>query len=314
VLRSIRAVAELNEDLLTIDELAQKTGLTTRNIRAYQSRGLLPPPTVRGRTGYYGDEHLSRLDLIREMQADGFNLTAIKRLIEGSGGAWEEMLGFKRIALSGWETEEPELCTLEQIAERFGVTPESDPRPLERAIELGVIVPLGEGRFELPSPALIRAGEEVVASGVPLETAVEILGKITRHADAVARVFTQLFLDNVLRPFQRRGAPADEWPQVREALERLQPVAGQAMAGGFSLRMAAAAEDAFGRVLGGEEWARPQGSDAGREARLVAAAVALAPAARSGPVTAAGATSARPPNGRHLVFGNPGSHEEEDQG
>lgn len=254
---------------MTIDELAQTTGLTTRNIRAYQSRGLLPPPEVRGRTGYYSDEHVARLELIHEMQADGFNLTAIKRLIEGSGGAWKEMLGFKRVALSGWDTEEPEVTTIEELAERFEMGVDDDPGPLERAIELGVIVPLGEGRFELPSPALIRAGEEVVAAGVPLETTVEILAKIVRHADAVANVFTQLFLDRVLRPFQEAGARPEDWPQVREALERLRPVAGQAMHAGFALRMAAAAEEAFGRVLGGAEWGADDapGRDAGKRSR-----------------------------------------------
>jgi DNA-binding transcriptional MerR regulator len=251
-------VAEVNggeaEGLRTIDELAQQTGLTTRNIRAYQSRGLLPPPEVRGRTGYYGDEHLARLDLIREMQADGFNLTAIKRLIEGSGGEWEDMLGFKRIALSGWDTEEPEVTTLEEIAERFGVTPEDDGRPLQRAIELGVVVPLGGDRFELPSPSLIRAGEEVVAAGVPLATTMDVLAQIMRHTDAVARAFTRLFLDNVLRPFQEGGSQPEEWPRVRESLERLRPVAGQAISAAFAIQMTAAAEETYGRMLGGEGW------------------------------------------------------------
>jgi DNA-binding transcriptional MerR regulator len=261
---SIRTVGEVNGDLHTIDELAQRTGLTTRNIRAYQSRGLLPPPEVRGRTGYYGDEHVARLELIREMQADGFNLTAIKRLIEGSGGGWEDMLGFKRIALSGWETEEPEVTTLEQIAERFGVTPEDDARPLERAIELGVVVPLGGDRFELPSPALMRAGEEVVAAGVPLATALDVLANIMRHTDAVARTFTRLFLDHVLRPFQERGSPPEEWPQVRESLERLRPVAGQAVSAAFAIQMTAAAEETYGRVLGGDGW-EPGRGGASRE-------------------------------------------------
>jgi DNA-binding transcriptional MerR regulator len=250
-------VGEVNEnaaELLTIDQLAARTGLTTRNIRAYQSRGLLPPPEVRGRTGYYGTEHVKRLELIREMQADGFNLTAIKRLIDGAGGEWEDMLGFKRAALSGWETEEPEVTTLEEIATRFGVTTEDDPRPLQRAIELGVVVPLGGDRFELPSPALIRAGEEVVAAGVPLATVIDVLAKVMRHADAVARTFTRLFLDHVLRPFQDHGAPPEEWPRVRESLERLRPVAGQAVTAAFALQMTAAAEETYGRVLGGEGW------------------------------------------------------------
>ena len=31
-----------DDDSLTIDQLAQRTGMTVRNIRAHQSRGLLP--------------------------------------------------------------------------------------------------------------------------------------------------------------------------------------------------------------------------------------------------------------------------------
>ena len=53
---------------LTIDELARETGMTVRNIRAHQSRGLLPPPEVRARTGYYGPDHAARLTLIKELQ------------------------------------------------------------------------------------------------------------------------------------------------------------------------------------------------------------------------------------------------------
>jgi DNA-binding transcriptional MerR regulator len=254
-------LGEVNSDLLTIDDLAQRTGLTTRNIRAYQSRGLLPPPEVRGRTGYYAQEHLDRLELIREMQADGFNLTAIKRLIDGSEGEWEDMLGFKRAALSGWEDEEPEMTTVEEFAARFSMTAEDDPAPLMRAIELGVVVPLGRGRLELPAPSLIQAGEEVVAAGVPIEAMTEVLAKIIRHTDAVAHAFTRLFLDNVLRPFQDRGSLPEEWPQVRESLERLRPVAGQAVSAAFALQMTAAAEETYGRVLGGDDF------ESGRAAR-----------------------------------------------
>src|ERR1700751_1644703 len=85
---------------LTIDQLAQRTGMTVRNIRAHQSRGLLQPPVVEARTGYYDQEHLARIRLIQEMQAEGFNLKAIERLIEGSSGAVEEALGFKRAVLT----------------------------------------------------------------------------------------------------------------------------------------------------------------------------------------------------------------------
>ena len=61
------------EGEMTIRELAERTGMTVRNIRAHQTRGLLPPPVVRGRTGYYNEEHVARVALTREMQADGLS-------------------------------------------------------------------------------------------------------------------------------------------------------------------------------------------------------------------------------------------------
>ena len=35
----------------TIDQLARAARTTVRNVRAYQDRGLIPPPERRGRTG-----------------------------------------------------------------------------------------------------------------------------------------------------------------------------------------------------------------------------------------------------------------------
>ena len=60
--------------MLTIDELARETGLTVRNVRSHHARGLLQPPEVRGRTGYYGPEHVERLRLIQELQGEGMKL------------------------------------------------------------------------------------------------------------------------------------------------------------------------------------------------------------------------------------------------
>jgi len=76
-----------DDNELTIDELGRLVGMTVRNIRAHQSRGLLAPPNVRGRTGYYGPEHIARLKLIQELQADGFNLDLIRRLLDSAGSS-----------------------------------------------------------------------------------------------------------------------------------------------------------------------------------------------------------------------------------
>src|ERR671934_1503140 len=131
------------ENRLTIDQLAQRTGMTVRNIRAHQSRGLLPPPVVEARTGYYDDEHLARIKLIQEMQAEGFNLKAIERLIEGSSGAVEEALGFKRAVLTPFGDEEPEYITQAELDSRFDGPFEG--KIARKAVKLGLIQPLDEG-------------------------------------------------------------------------------------------------------------------------------------------------------------------------
>jgi DNA-binding transcriptional MerR regulator len=65
-----------------IDELAREAGTRTSTVRLYQTRGLLPPPEIRGRVGYYGPAHLARLRVIERLQARGYSLAAIKELLE----------------------------------------------------------------------------------------------------------------------------------------------------------------------------------------------------------------------------------------
>src|SRR5256714_8634644 len=189
---------------LTIDELARESGMTVRNIRAHQSRGLLPPPEVRARTGYYAPEHVARLKLIREMQAEGYNLRSIKRLLDGASGAVEEALGFKRAALAPFGEEEPEFATLEQLDARLGGA--LDDRALRRAEKLGLLRPLGDGRYEIPSPTLLRAGEELIDLGVPLRHVLAVAEQITRHSRAIAEAFVRLFVQDVVGPIRKGGS------------------------------------------------------------------------------------------------------------
>ena len=76
--------ADLPAHDLTIEQLAAEVGMSVRNIRNHHSRGLLPAPEVRARVGYYGPEHVARLRLILDLQADGFNLASIERLLFAS--------------------------------------------------------------------------------------------------------------------------------------------------------------------------------------------------------------------------------------
>ena len=230
---------------LTIDELSARTGVSVRNIRAHQSRGLLPPPEIRSRTGYYGPEHVTRLELIKEMQADGFNLRAIERLV-ASATSSEEALGFKRALTEPFETEQPELIDRDDLSERFGNLNDTLVRKAEK---LGVLVPLGGDRWEVPAPSLLRSAEQLGRLGVPVSAALKVMEELHRSSEAVAEAFVQLVVDDVLEPFERAGRPPEEWPRVREAIDVLRPMAVDALVASFGPRMTQAVERAFGRYL-----------------------------------------------------------------
>jgi DNA-binding transcriptional MerR regulator len=231
---------------LTIDELARETGMTVRNIRAHQSRGLLPPPEVRARTGYYGPEHAARLRLIQDLQAEGFNLKAIERLIAASDGASQRVLDFGRAVMSAFQ-EEPEVTTLQELADRLG---SPDAKALRKAERLALIRPLGDGRYEVPSPTLLRAGEELVGMGVPPMHALAVAEQIQRHSRAIAESFVRLFIEDVaggeLDPATRSP---QEWDQLGQALARLRPLATEAVRAGFEQTMATAVERQIQRTL-----------------------------------------------------------------
>src|SRR4029078_124987 len=71
-----------DDRMFTIDELAREAGTRTSTVRLYQTGGLLRPREIRGRVGYYGPGHLSRLRVIERLQARGYSLAAIKELLE----------------------------------------------------------------------------------------------------------------------------------------------------------------------------------------------------------------------------------------
>jgi len=234
-------------DEMTIDELARESGMTVRNIRAYQSRGLLPPPEVRARTGFYGPEHLARLRLVADMRAEGMNLRTIKRVLDGVPSA-EGMLGFGRALLDAFATEEPEIWTTDEVAERFGPV---DDKLARRAEKLGILRPLGDDRVEVPSPTLLRAGQELVELGVPLEAALAVADNVRRHTRSIAQAFVRLFTEQVLGTTDPKRHSPEDWARFQAALERLQPLAGDVVRVMFAQTMTHAVEREVDRILRG---------------------------------------------------------------
>jgi DNA-binding transcriptional MerR regulator len=231
---------------LTVEQLAAEVGMTVRNIRNHHTRGLLPPPEVRARVGYYNAEHVARLRLILDLQADGFNLTAIERLLSGSDGLAERLLGLRRAVTTPFEAETPELVTGVELIERFGVV---DLKDVERIRKLGLVVPLGDDRFEVTSPALMDAADQVVALGITLHTALALVERVSRDCDSIARAFTKLFLEELWEPFEQAGQPEERWEELIEGVDSLRPLASEALLALFKQRMARQLETAFGKVI-----------------------------------------------------------------
>lgn len=234
---------------MTIGELARRTGMTVRNIRAHQTKGLLPPPEVRGRTGYYGEEHVARIALTREMQADGLNLEAIRRLLENAGGNGSEILDFTRALRAPYEDEAPEIVEPAELAETWGGGSTLDPKLLQRAEALGILRALPDGRVEVISPRLQRAGAELAALGIGPEAALETAAALRRHSERIAAAFVELFVRQIWEPFDRAGRPEEDWHKVREALDQVRPLASSALLAMFQLTMGEATEKASERTL-----------------------------------------------------------------
>ena len=231
---------------LTVEQLAAEVAMSVRNIRNHHTRGLLPPPQVRARVGYYNADHVARLRLILDLQADGFNLAAIERLLNGSDGLAERLLGLRNAVTAPFEPESPEVITGDELAKRFG---EIDAKDIARVRKLKLLVPLGEARFEAPSPALLDAAEQVMALGISLHAALSLVDRVSHNCESISRAFARLLLKELWEPFDKADQPDEEWQELIDAIDSLRPLASEALLALFKQRMAAELEDTFGKMI-----------------------------------------------------------------
>ncbi len=72
-----------NEQVFTVEELAELVGIPVRTIRFYITEGLLPGPEGRGKTTTYSSEHFVRLCLTRRLSERHVPLAEIRTLLAG---------------------------------------------------------------------------------------------------------------------------------------------------------------------------------------------------------------------------------------
>jgi DNA-binding transcriptional MerR regulator len=244
-------VSKPDKGEMTIGELAERTGMTVRNIRAHQTRGLLPPPMVHGRTGYYNKEHVARIELTRELQAEGLNLEAIRRMGESVNGAAAEVHNLTRTLRAPFEEEAPEIVELVELAELWKKEVEEGRgfEMLERGEKLGTIRSLPDGKVEVISPRMMNAAAALADVGMSPDAVLAVAEKLRRKADEIAQLFTDLFLEQVWKPFDEAGRPDSDWPKVRETLERTRPLGADVLMGVFQIAIAEATDKALGRTI-----------------------------------------------------------------
>ena len=134
-----------------------------------------------------------------------------------------------------------------ELVERWG--DQLSPEFVQRAEKLGLVRPLGDGRYEVTSPRLQQASEEIARLGVPLETALDVIATVKRHAAAVSSQYVRLFLEHVWEPFEQAGEPEEQWGEIRETLDRLRPLATESLVAVFQIVMTREVERTLEREL-----------------------------------------------------------------
>ncbi len=194
-----------------IDELARLSGTTTRNIRVYRDRGLLPPPVRVGRIALFNDTHVTRLRLITSMLDRGYTIAHVKEML----GAWEDgrnladVLGLETAIAGKWTTEQPETMTRVAAQRLIGDRPAFD-----RLVALGLIRIDGKNAVVL-RPKLIEAFNEMRGYGIGMAKLIDLYQQSLPHIDAISDLLVRAGAEHVVD----RIKPGETLPADTEIAE-----------------------------------------------------------------------------------------------
>lgn len=228
---------------LTVEQFAQRMGMTVRNVREWQTLGLLPPPDRKGRIGVYGAAHLARAQRIQQLKADGFPLTLIRRMLEREPPTSEAAVrGLASAVLEPFHTEEPIVLGTAELRERLNLGARA---PLAGLFDMGLIHELGNGQLRVRSPLLLRAIEQAIGHGFSVDAVVEAFEQIQRHHRAIAETLIGFYREHVWEPFLNAGMPTEGWPDVTQLTGQLRPLVYEAILATFQFAIDDATEQAI---------------------------------------------------------------------
>jgi DNA-binding transcriptional MerR regulator len=204
--------------VLTVDEVAARTGVTVRTIRYYQSEGLLPTPTRRGREVRYGDEHLERLELITRLQERGLRLSAIADLVR-QGDRASDWLGLTESLTQPWSDDRPLLLAEDELASRIGdvaVTIDDLVRTdvVERRADTTPVT------YLVASPGMLDIALQLATLGIDLDIAARLRSLLQERLRGLATDLVARFTDEVSLTLLTDAGPAD----LTRVLQQLRPL------------------------------------------------------------------------------------------
>ncbi|MGE2722870.1 MerR family transcriptional regulator [Mycolicibacterium celeriflavum] len=188
-----------------LDELAQISGVSARNIRAYRERGLLDPPRRVGRSAFYDDYHLSQLRTISQLHRRGFNTVHIAEFFASlrEGADLADILGIQRAVLGP----RPDNPPVEASSDGLAIGADSD--EARRLLEAG-LAEVVDGRLVLTDPAVrkvvARSSDELVA----LRALLHIFEATRGAVDALAAQFMQTLGECLAAQFGADRAPTPD--------------------------------------------------------------------------------------------------------
>ncbi|MFE2881212.1 MerR family transcriptional regulator [Streptomyces sp. NPDC059272] len=209
---------DTGEPTLTIDELAARAGTTVRTVRFYSTKGLLPPPVIGARrVGHYGQEHLSRLALIEELQQQGMTLAAIERYVaQLPPDLTAHDLAIHRAVVASWAPEGTEALERRELERRAGRA--LDEEDVARLVAMGVVGLDGDS-YRVDT-GLLRLGVQLLDVPVSQEAILASRNVLIEHSRAAAHALSQVF----------RGEVSERAAQdVKSLSAHMQPLVVQAL-------------------------------------------------------------------------------------
>lgn len=216
----------------TIDELAAHTGVPSRTIRFYQSKGTLQKPEIRGRKAFYVADHVERLKLIGDLQDRGLRIRAIRDLVQRIDRGelvLSEWLGLEARLQEPWDDEEPRVYTEAEMDDLLGK---------RRAGLLGDLMRLGfvqrhARSYVAPSPRLLEDALRLRDAGVDLSITKKGFDLMDKHLGRLSQELVNLYVKNAGDGFGATGSAAD----LAESFASIRPVAMETVQLHFARQM-----------------------------------------------------------------------------